>query len=242
MIQNKNGNYYTDRMDKYWSQFGRLIQSSNRILPGYTDGVLAGSILVDTKSNFKTLLCELPWIGGDSNPLMPHLISGAVSLAYIRVLEMHGIAAETIGEIILKVYEDAFSSMPGVVKWFFRRQIYSRGRLHKLSTFAAESTSNRYPGNWVMEYIPGDGMAFDFGYNMKACAILEFFRRMDAGRYMPYLCATDHTASRAVGTGLHRTQTLSNGGDCCDFRFTKGYRALPGLPLEGLPEYQHRKH
>jgi hypothetical protein len=58
---------------------------------------------------------------------------------------------------------------------------------------------------------------------------------------MPYLCAMDHTAARALGIGLIRTRTLSNGGDCCDFRHKKNRAALPGLPLEGLPEYQNRK-
>jgi hypothetical protein len=132
--------------------------------------------------------------------------------------------------------------MARLARWFIRQHVFSGRRLRKLRAFAEESPSKRYPSNWVMEYVPGDLTEFDFGYNVTACSILDSFRKMNTERYMPYMCATDHTASRVVGTGLYRTQTLSNGGDCCDFRYKKNRVALPGLPLEGLPEYQHRKH
>jgi hypothetical protein len=58
---------------------------------------------------------------------------------------------------------------------------------------------------------------------------------------MPYMCATDHTVSKAIRSSLHRTMTLSNGGECCDFRYKRNEPAKPGLPLEGLSEYQNRK-
>jgi hypothetical protein len=77
--------------------------------------------------------------------------------------------------------------------------------------------------------------------NTTQCAILNFFRKMDAEAYMPYMCATDFTVSHALGTGLHRRMTLSNGGECCDFRYTRHRPSKPGLPLEDLPEFQNRK-
>jgi hypothetical protein len=102
-------------------------------------------------------------------------------------------------------------------------------------------TLYKYPDNWVMEYVEGDGIEFDFGCNYTECAVLEFFRKMDAEKYMPYVCVMDLTSSKALRTGLHRTTTLFCGGDCCDFQYKKNRPSMPGLPLEDLPEDKNRR-
>jgi hypothetical protein len=241
MKTNENSDYYLDRMSKYWKQFGRLIKSSNRVLPRYLDTSLTENVIEETKTNFEMLLKELPFIGGDENLFTPDLVSSALGLAYIRVLETRSLAVDTIGEVINEVYDDVFSSLPKLVKWFTRWSMFSYNHQKKLKAFAEESQLRRYPGNWVMEYVAGDGIEFDFGYNCTECAILIFFQKMDSEDYMPYMCATDYAVSRAIRTGLHRTTTLSNGGECCDFRYKKNQPSRPGLPLEDLPEYQNRE-
>jgi hypothetical protein len=40
--------------------------------------------------------------------------------------------------------------------------------------------------------------------------------------YVAYLCAHDVIASDFSHTGLHRTETLAEGGKKCDFRFKAG--------------------
>jgi hypothetical protein len=89
-----------------------------------------------------------------------------------------------------------------------------------------------------MEYIEGNGQDFDYGCNYTECAVLKYYQEMGAGKYMPYVCVMDLTASSALRTGLQRTTTLFYGGDHCDFTYKKNRSSLPGIPLENLPEYR----
>jgi hypothetical protein len=63
---------------------------------------------------------------------------------------------------------------------------------------------------------------------------------MGATEYMPYICVADFAMSRALRTGLTRTQTIQYGGECCDFRYKHNHLGLAPLPLEDLPEYRNR--
>ena len=238
---NEASDYYLSRVDKYWKQLGRLFKSSNRILPKYLDAKLVESVREETYGEFKKLLSELPYIGGDENMLTFDFVSGAAALAYMRVLERYGLSVETTGVILNEIYADVYTSLPGVVIWLLRRSEFSASHRKKLKDFAQESQLRKYPDNWVMEYVEGDGVEFDYGCNYSECAVLKFYRKMGAEKYMPYVCLMDLTSSNALRTGLNRTMTLNYGGKCCDFQFKKDRPSLPGLPLERLPEYRNRK-
>ncbi|MBN2224470.1 MAG: L-2-amino-thiazoline-4-carboxylic acid hydrolase [Deltaproteobacteria bacterium] len=240
MKTNENSSYYLDRMEAYWKKYRRMLKSSYRVLPRYVDASEIETIAEETKAEFEMLLGQLPYIG-DKNMLTWNLVGTAMGLAFFRALERRGLTVETIGKVINEIYIDVFTSMPWFVKRFLRWYIFSRYRQKKLRAFAVESKLKEYPGNWVMEYVAGDGVNFDFGYNCTQCAILMFFQKMGAEKYVPYLCATDYGASRGVGTGLQRTMTLALGGECCDFRFKKNGPVRSGLPLDDLPEYRNRK-
>jgi hypothetical protein len=235
-----NSDYYLSRIDKYWKQLGRLFKSSEKILPKYLDDIVAVNIRESTYTEFKRILAELPYIGGDGNMLTFTFVSSAAALAYFRVLESHGLPIDTIGKTLNEVYEDVFTSLPGLVRWWLRWSEFSNGHMNKLKIYAMQSQSRKYPGDWVMEYIESDGEDFDFGCNYTECAVLKFYRQMGAQDYMPYICVMDFTMSRALRTGLQRTTTLHYGGDCCDFRYKKNRLGTRALPIENLPEYNNR--
>lgn len=241
MINNGKPNYYLSRIDKYWRQLGRLFKASEVILPEYIDPQIATKVSKDTYVEFQRVLSILPYIGGDDNPLTFTFVSSAAALAYIRVLERHELAVETIGQLLLEVYTHVFTSLPGILRWYLRWHEFSTRNLRKLRAFADWSQSRRYPANWVMEFVEGDGEDFDFGCDYTECAVLKFYNQMGAEAYMPYICVTDFAMSRALRTGLHRTTTLQYGGECCDFRYKVGHLGMPALPLENLPEYRNRK-
>ncbi len=164
-----------------------------------------------------------------------------MALAYIRVLERYGLSVDVIGKILNEVYSDVFTSLPGILKWFLKWAEFSSKRKKKLQAFADQTQMRQYPGNWVMDFVEGNGTDFDFALNYSECAVLKLFREMGAEMYMPYLCVTDLTMSNILGTGLRRQTILFYGGDCCDFQFKKNRCSMPGLPLEELPEYINRK-
>jgi len=230
--------YYLAREEKYWKQLKRLLKSSDRVLPKYLDAGLIGQIRDETRQAFHNLLPALPYIGGDQNMLTFTLVSSAAALAYLRVLEGHGLDAARAGQVLHTVYDDVFRSLPGLVKWWLRRSEFSRSHQNELRAFARQSQLRRYPGDWVMTYVEGDGETCDFGCDYTECAVLKFYRQMAADKYMPYVCAMDFTMSRALRTGLQRTTSLHYGADCCDFRYKKNRLGLSALPIEELPEYR----
>ena len=168
-------------------------------------------------------------------------VSSAAALAYIRVLERYALPVDQIGIILNEVYRDVYSSLPGLYKWFLRRSEFSTRHRKQLDSFAQESQLRKYAENWVMKYVEGDGIEFDYGCTYTECSVLKLYQKMGAEEYMPYICAMDLTSSRALGTGLHRTSTLYYGGECCDFQYKKNRPSMPGIPLENLPEYRNRK-
>jgi hypothetical protein len=233
-------NYYLERKDKYWEQLERMMRSTKNILPKYLDSTPPEQIVMDTRVEFEDLLGELPYIGGDKNILTFTFVSGTLALAFIRVLERTGLSVEVIGRLINEIYQDVFDSLPSLVKWYLRWSDFSTGNQKKLKSFATESQLRQYPENWVMEYVEGDGENYDYGCNYTECAVLKFYLKKGAAEYMPYVCVADFGMSRALRTGLTRTQTIQYGGACCDFRFKKNHLGLSPLPLEGLPEFQNR--
>jgi len=242
MNDSGDSKFYLDRIDKYWKQIGRLFRSSDKVLPRYFDTRSIVNVGDESYREFRDVLSDLPYIGGDGNMLTPTFVSSAAALAYIRVLERNGLSEDAIGRILNEVYDDAFTSLPRVVKWWIRRSKFSSGRKTRLRACAKRSKLREYPGNWVMEYVEGDGDTFDFGCNFIECAVLKLFRQQGAEKYMPYVCVTDFTMSRALRTGLQRTTTLCFGGDCCDFRYKKNRLGESALPIEDLPEYRNRSN
>jgi hypothetical protein len=241
MKTDRTSDYYLSRIETYWKQLGRLFKSSRRILPKYMDATLAENVEDKTYDEFKIVLSELPYIGGDENMLTFVFVSSAAALAYIRVLEKYGFPIEAIGVILNEVYNDVYASLPEFVKWLLRWSEFSSGHRNKLKAFAKETQLRKYPGNWVMEYVEGNGDDFDYGCSYTECAVLKFFQEMGTEKYMPYVCVMDLTSSSALRTGLNRTSTLYYGGNCCDFHYKKNRPSMPGLPLENLPEYRNRK-
>ena len=218
-----------------------LIRSSGKILPQYFDRSVSDAVGNEAKKEFEFLLTQLPYIGGDQNIFTFTFVSSVAALAFIRVLETHGLSVESIGKILNKIYKDVYGNLPGIVKWYLRWSEFSLGRKKKLKAFARESQMREYPDNWVMEYVEGDRKKFDYACNYSECAVLKFFTKMEADQYMPYVCVMDFTLSKALLTGLHRNTTIYYGCDYCDFQFKKNRPSLPGIPLEDLPEYKNRK-
>ncbi|MGZ7135813.1 MAG: L-2-amino-thiazoline-4-carboxylic acid hydrolase, partial [Methanobacterium sp.] len=63
---------------------------------------------------------------------------------------------------------------------------------------------------------------FDYGLDFTECGIQKFFHKYDADEFTPYLCAMDIIMSDIANAGLHRTETLAEGGNKCNFRYKKG--------------------
>jgi hypothetical protein len=92
------------------------------------------------------------------------------------------------------------------------------------------SQQRRYPGDFVLNYVEGDGREFDYGVDYIECANCKFLRAENAFELAPYACATDKPISELMGWGLTRTMTIAEGFSKCDFRFKKGGETCVVIP------------
>ncbi|MGZ7050168.1 MAG: L-2-amino-thiazoline-4-carboxylic acid hydrolase, partial [Methanobacterium sp.] len=86
---------------------------------------------------------------------------------------------------------------------------------------ADRSAERRFLEDWVYSFCEGNG-DFDYGLDFTECGIQKFFHKYNADEFTPYLCAMDILMSDISNAGLHRTETLAEGGNKCNFRYKKG--------------------
>ncbi|MDI6644913.1 MAG: L-2-amino-thiazoline-4-carboxylic acid hydrolase [Methanobacteriaceae archaeon] len=167
------------------------------------------------KKEFKLLLEEMPYIGGDENPLTITLTSSTRDLAVYLVLKRMGKDVSEIGKICYQYAEEYFKNNSDKIMSMDNPQV-----INYLKYLAEESKKRKYPENYVYEFVEGED--FDFGLDFTECAICKFFHKKDADKFVPYICATDIPESNYGNLGLQRSGTLAEGYSKCDFRYKKG--------------------
>jgi hypothetical protein len=181
---------------------------------------LADIVTKETLEQFAALLPQLPYIGGDENRLTENLYLTAAMLAFYRALKAHDKSVEEVARIIYLGTESMYSSFPfNAMLWWEGRMTFSRQRYEKLKYDAAASQRRQYPGDWVYNFVEGDGKSFLFGVNYTECGIVKYLKEQGAPELAPYLCWLDYPMSAAMRIGLIRTETLAQGGEKCNFRF-----------------------
>ena len=87
---------------------------------------------------------------------------------------------------------------------------------------AEQSQLRRYPMDWVFTWVPGDGKTFDYGFDIRECAVVKFYHQQGADELTPQLCNLDHFLAFAMGYQFRRGGVLATGSPCCDCRYKHG--------------------
>ncbi|MEA2026670.1 MAG: L-2-amino-thiazoline-4-carboxylic acid hydrolase, partial [Chloroflexota bacterium] len=127
-----------------------------------------------------------------------------------------------------------FQSFP--MRWLMRwggRSFFGPKRMERRRRAAAMSQRHRYPDDWVFEVVEGDGKGFEFGVDYSECGVVKYLQREGAPELAPYGCWIDYPLAAAMGARLVRTETIAQGGQRCDFRFSRGE------PVHVEPEFLH---
>jgi ABC-type multidrug transport system ATPase subunit len=151
--------------------------------------------------------------------LTSNLSQSAAALAFYRAMLAHGQTVEQTGEILYRAVESR-AAMPlvGLGGRFAMSDMAQR----ELEQGARISHQRQYPGDWVFDFVQGDGETFDYGIDYLECGICKYMQAQQASELTPYLCLLDFPMSRAMNTGLVRTTTLAHGAQRCDFRYKTG--------------------
>jgi hypothetical protein len=175
---------------------------------------LAGTLLREAHRVTERLLPQIPYIGGDQNPMTHHLVRATTTLALYRAMQAQGMTAREMGRAVYDAVVEAIRPLP-----FRPAGPPPPEFLQKRREEATKSQARRYPGDWVWTFVEGDGRTFDYGYDFSACGAKKYYEAQGAAELLPYFCFLDFVTTRPSGRVLMRTTTLAEGGDRCDFRF-----------------------
>jgi hypothetical protein len=209
--------------------FEKNISLFRKVLSAKLGDKLTNKIEKEVREEYESLLPHIPFIGGDKNRLTKNLIDTTIALAFSKVMKRYNYSTEEIAVFLFEIMKETFNSIPKVKKFLIRSLMFLLltfpfNILHQkiIKRFAKKSQLGIYSDNFVLYFIEGDGIEFDFGIDYTACPISKFWREQGAEEILPYICLYDYYSSEMKGTGLVRTITLAEGFEKCDFRFKRG--------------------
>jgi hypothetical protein len=186
---------------------------------------VGGAILTEARLELEGIIPTVPDIGGSANPMTRHLLRSTTSLALYLAMRRRGYAAQEAGWVIYQAVVARVATLP--------RQPFTGltpERVAAMREEAARSQERRYPGDWVWEFVEGDGGRSEYGFDFLECGTQKLYRAHDAEEFLPFYCYLDFVTYRAEGWGFCRTKTLAEGHDRCDFRFRRGESTHAGWP------------
>ena len=214
--------YYVRNKAKLLQDHRKITTTGREIMAARYEPDFVAAVNRESLVEFERLLPELPYIGGDQNPLTGNLVFSASALAFYRVMKRHSRTIEETGELLYRIMEAWIRRYPGFIRRLMGTYYMSKLSRHQSKRRAPLSQERRYAGDWVFEYVEGDGETFGWGRDYAECGIVKFLHSQGADELTPYLCLTDYALFGALGIELKRTMTLAEGGEKCDFRFKKG--------------------
>lgn len=181
--------------------------------------------LEETRRRYEEFIPTIPYIGGDENSFTHHLIRSTTGLIFYKLMKVRGKTTQEVGKIIYDAVEETVSHLPPVSSMELTPKFKARE-----IELARKSQERRYPDDWVFEYVEGDGVEYDYGYDFIECAVQKLYHTHDADEFLPYFCYLDFALDRTPGWGFTRTETLAEGYPRCNARNKKGGVTKKGWP------------
>ncbi len=223
--------YLRENRTRLMKDFDTIMKPARRLVVELCGETEAAAIMQESRAAYEALLPQVPYIGGDDNPLTETLYQSAAALAFYQVMLAHGQPVEESGRIIYRTTESLFNFNDPLAA-AERANPTGQAIQDEYRRLAQWLAQNPYPGNWKMEFVEGT-TDFDFGMDYTECGLVKFYKAHRADELAPYLCLGDFPISQMVDSGLVRTSTLARGGSRCDFR----YKAGRPIQVEWTPDF-----
>ena len=136
-------------------------------------------------------------------------------LAFYESVE-EKISDEEFGEMV-----KATMNSPLIVKAFSAKNPFSKkAQLKKENNVVRDNNASTSEFNWQTEFIKGrDENEYTIIY--RRCGICALAKKLNHLELVKYMCVLDIMSVDMLGGVLHRTKTLAEGKDCCDFYICK---------------------
>jgi len=182
---------------------------------------MSAAAAVACRRQFEAFIPELPDFGSKMLFFNVIIESYALDLALYQGLQGRGISPEECAEIGMEAMEMRLEKIPPIIRKLIGRFWFSEMNIKSVQKQAAEQQLRRHPGNWVGEFVAGDGREFDWGIDYTECGASKFMKSMGGTELAPYLCNYDHILSKYFHWGMTRTTRIAIGCDRCNFRYKK---------------------
>ena len=225
MNEQEGKEYYLSRKSEILAQFDTHAKDWRPFLAAAYGDEFTEAVLRDAREQYEALIPEIPYIGGDENPMTRHLVRSTTSLVLYKVMKARGKTAEEVGKVVYDAVVEAVSQLPPRDLKELSEEFIAEEKQK-----AQKSQEQRYPGDWVWEFVGGDGVEFDYGYDFLECGTQKLYHIHGADEFLPFYCYLDFVTHRTIGWGFARTMTLAEGHEKCDFRWKKGGETQKGWP------------
>lgn len=233
--------YYIKRKGKLMKNFDRQLAILNNLLRKKFDEAKIDEMLNQMKAEYEKIIPEIPYIGGAKNPMAILLIGGMSDLAIFRILEKEGFTLREIGQFHYELSDERNKRRKKNLEKIGKdptQYPFEPEYIDIAKKLCGYSQKRNYPDDWVMDYVEGDGRAFDWGFDFHQCGILNVYKRLGAENYVPFLCLSDFSEANILGFGFSRTQTIGNGAPICDHRYVKNYKTPRAWPPDNVEEFK----
>ena len=199
----------------------------------------AETLMARIWKGFESTFKDLPFLGED-NPLLSSLVGGAFGMNYYRETEAVGFSLTRAAVLVQGALGAMVRSQMNPQAIEYTKNVTFSAQT--LQAQAERAQKRAYPDDWVFECVlPQDNDDWGIGVTYTECAIEKMFKKYGCLRFLPYVCLNDYVIYHEMGLDLTRTETLGNGGTCCDFRIklSQGKRGVITDPAN-LAEFKGR--
>jgi len=217
--------YYLTRKPEILTQFDTHAKAWRPFLVKDYGYDFADTVLKETRQQYEEFIPTIPYIGGDENPMTRHLVRSTTSLVLYKIMKARGKTAEEVGRIVYHAVETSVNQMPPLPSPDLNAVFITEEREQ-----ARKSQERRYSGDWVWEFVKGDGVEFDYGRDFLECGTQKLYHTHGAEEFLPFYCYLDFVTHRTTGWGFARIKTLAEGYNRCEFQNKKGGETKRGWP------------
>jgi hypothetical protein len=233
--------YYVAMKGNLMKQYDKGARLQKEVLTRHFDESRVNERLAEARKGYESLIPQFPYIGGEENDFTRYLMYPSGIMPTVRILQDEGVSLRKTGQMIFEISTAYYNAIAKPVKWYIGLTYFGEEKKAHMRAAAHKSQLHRYPGDWVFNFIEGQGKTFQYGLDITECGLVKFWSAQGLKEFTPYLCLTDWALWRAIGIEAMRTQTIANGATHCDFRYIgRGKDGPPGWPAESNPEWTGR--
>lgn len=232
--------YYIKKKDKFMRSFEERLTHIRKFIKMKFPSENEDDMVNQMKEEYNMILPEIPYLGGQKNPLTQILVKCMSDLAIFSTLEKRGLSFQEIGEFHYNYVIEIHKTRKQVLEKMGRDPSsypFETEYVNYQKKLTEDTRKRLYPENWVMGFVESDGKSFEWGWDVHECAIQKAYKKLGAEKYLPLICLGDFYEAEGLGFGFKRTETLGFGGQICTHRFVKNYKTPKAWPPYDLKEF-----